>query len=209
LAQRTHALIIPLLNIGELVTNNPVRGPGRARFGAPFTLNLGKRGIRSIDTSYPGHYLITAGPLGDASNPPVAPNNFRLFTWTGNPRHAPIERLTTFPAGYNPEGAVLPAEPITDHTRIQFVSDDEQDACWKSFTTLAGQANQPVLRMLGLSNNIPRFELLLPPGQTVTIEYSTNSVDWRVLRTMTNSTSSTTVTDLTAPNSGRIYRARL
>ena len=76
MAQRTHALVVPLLNMGELVTNNPVRGPAKARFGTPFTINLGRRGIRSMDTSYPGNYLITAGPTGPASSPPVAPQQF-------------------------------------------------------------------------------------------------------------------------------------
>jgi hypothetical protein len=209
MAQRTHALVVPLLNMGELVTNNPVRGPGRARFGTPFTFNLGKRGIRSLDTSYAGNYLITAGPIGAASSPPVAPNNFRLYTWTGNAGHAPIERMTTFPAGYTPEGAILPATPIATNTVVQFVSDDDTLACWKSFTTLVGEANQPMLRMLAPSNNFPRFNVLLPPGQVVTIEYATNSTDWRVLRTLTNSSYSTTVTDVTATRADRFYRARL
>jgi hypothetical protein len=209
LAQRTHALVVPLLNMGELVTNNPVPGPGKARFGTPFTLNLGKRGIRSLDTSHPGNYLITAGPTGAASSPPVAPNNFRLYTWTGQPGHTPIERMTTFPNGYTPEGAILPAMTTTSNTVVQFVSDDDTVACWKSFTARIGEANQPVLRMLAPSNNFPRFNVLLPPGQVVTIEYTTNSTDWRVLRTITNQSQSTTVTDLSATNAARFYRARL
>ena len=209
MAQRTNALVIPLLNMGELITNNPVRGPGRARFGAPFTLNLRKRGIRSMDMSYPGNYLITSGPTGAASSPPVAPNNFRLYTWTGNRSHAPIERLTTFPDGYTPEGAILPATPIATNTVVQFVSDDEVDACWKSFTTLMGEANHPMLRMLAPSNGFPRFNVMLPPGQVVTIEYTTNSIDWRVLRILTNQSQSTTVTDTAATNATRIYRAKL
>lgn len=209
MAQRTHALVVPLLNMSELVTNNPVRGPGKARFGTPFTLNLGRRGIRSMDTSYPGNYLITAGPTGAASSPPVAPGNFRLFTWTGNPSNAPVERLTTFPSGYTPEGAILPAAPMASNTVVQFVSDDDTAACWRSFTATVGEANQPVLRMLAPSNNIARFQVMLPPGQVVTVEYTTNSIDWHVLRTITNQSSSTTVIDASATSSGRFYRAKL
>ncbi len=209
LAQRTHALVVPLLNIGELVTNNPVRGPGRARFGTPFTLDLGKRGIRSMDTGHPGNYLITAGPTGDASNPPVAPGNFRLFSWTGNPGHAPIERMTTFPGGYAPEGAILPLEPMSSDMVVQFVSDDDTVACWRSFTARLGEANQPVLRMLAPSNNISRLNLQLPPGQVVTIECSTNSIHWNVLCTITNQHQSTTVSDAAATNGVRFYRAKL
>ena len=206
-AQRTNALVVPLLNIAELVTNSPVPGPGKAKFGVPFTLKLGTRGIRSIDSSYAGNYLITAGPVADASSPPVAPNNFRLFTWTGHPTNAPIERFTDFPDGYSPEGAVLPASVITSNTVVQFVSDDAT-ACWKSFTTLAGVANQPALQMLAFSNNTARFNLLLQPTQTVTIEYSTNLSSWLVLRMLTNIGATTTVTDAPATNAKRFYRAR-
>jgi uncharacterized protein len=205
--QRTNALIVPLLNIADLVTNNPVPGPGKARFGTPFTLRLGQRGIRSLDSSHPGNYLIVAGPPGDTSSPPVAPNNFRIYTWTGKPANAPIERFTDFPDGYSPEGAVLPAEPITSNTVVQFVSDDST-ACWKSFTTLAGVANQPALQMLAPSNQVPRFNLLLSPTQAVTIEYSTNLSNWFLLRILTNTTPSTLVTDAPATNPSRFYRAR-
>ncbi|MFM2295508.1 MAG: hypothetical protein RLZZ350_1921 [Verrucomicrobiota bacterium] len=206
-AQRTNALIIPLLNIAELVTNNPVAGPGKAKFGVPFTLRLGARGIRSIDSSYAGNYLITAGPPGDASVPPAAPLNFRLFTWTGNSTNTPIERLTDFPDGYSPEGAVLPAAPIASNTVVQFVSDDSV-ACWKSFTALAGVANQPTLQMFALSNNLARFNLQLPTTQAVTLEYSTNFTNWLVLRTLTNTGATTIVTDAPATNTRRFYRAR-
>jgi hypothetical protein len=206
-AQRTNALIVPLLNLADLVTNSPVPGPGKARFGAPFTLNLGKRGIRSLDSSFAGNYLITAGPPGDTSVPPVAPSNFCLFTWTGYVSNAPIERLTTFPDGYSPEGAVLPAAPIASNTVILFVSDDTA-ACWKSFTALAGVANQPVLAMLAPSNNTTRFNLLLPTTQTVTIEYSTNLANWLVLRALTNTVPTTLVTDAPPANFRRFYRAR-
>lgn len=206
-SQRTNALIIPLLNIAELVTNNPVAGPGKAKFGPPFTLNLGTRGIRSIDSGYPGNYLITAGPIGDASSPPAPPLDFRLFTWTGNPSNAPIERLTTFPDGYSPEGAMPPAASITSNTAIQFVSDDSS-ACWKSFTALAGVANQPTLQMLAPSNNTSRINLLLPTTQAVTIEWTTNFADWTKLRTLTNSSAATIVTDAPATYDRRFYRAR-
>jgi hypothetical protein len=185
-----------------------VAGPGKAKFGVPFTLRLGTRGIRSIDSSYAGNYLITAGPPGDVSSPPVAPLDFRLFTWTGNPSNAPIEHFTTFPASYSPEGAVLPAAPITSNTVVQFVSDDSV-ACWQSFTALAGVANQPSLQMLApFTNGTARFNLLLQPTQTVTVEYSTNFSNWLVLRSLTNTGATTIVTDAPATNARRFYRAR-
>ncbi|MFM2081557.1 MAG: hypothetical protein RL380_248 [Verrucomicrobiota bacterium] len=206
-AQRTNALIVPLLNVAELVTNNPVAGPGKAKFGVPFTLRLGARGIRSLDSNHAGNFLITAGPPGDASSPPVAPLNFRLFTWTGQPTNAPIERLTDFPDGYSPEGAVPPTGALTSNTVVQFVSDDSA-ACWKSFTTLVGMANQPSLQMLAPSNNLTRFNLQLPTTQAVTVEYSSNFANWFTLRTLTNASSNTVLTDAPATNARRFYRAK-
>lgn len=63
------ALLIPLLNPGELIDG------GRARFGAPVEIDLDRRGIRSIErigTSY----VIAAGPTADAGS-------FALFRWSG------------------------------------------------------------------------------------------------------------------------------
>jgi hypothetical protein len=203
-AQRTNALVVTLLNIAEIVTNNTV---GKAKFGPPITLNLGNRGIRSMDSGYPGNFLICAGPAGDVSSPPANPNNFRLYTWTGNRSNAPIERFTTFPEGYSPEGAMLPAEPIASNTVIQFVSDDAA-TCWKSFTALAGTPNQPVLQMLAPSNNTAFFNLLLTPTQAVTVEWTTNFSNWTTLRKITNTSATTVVTDAPATNPDRFYRAR-
>ena len=135
-SRRTHALLVPLLNMPALVAGRPTAGVGLARFGAPITLDLGGRGVRSIDSSYPGHYLITAGPTADTSNPPVASYNFRLFTWTGEPGASPIEQTTEFPFGFSPEGAILPSGPITGSTVAQFVSDDGT-GCWRSWTAYA------------------------------------------------------------------------
>ena len=145
LAQRIQALMVPLLNMPALVAGSPTPGPGAAQFGTPFTLDLGGRGVRSVDSSYPGQYLITSGPTNDASNPPAAPYNFRLFTWSGNPAAAPIERTTEFPRGLSPEGAVMPAEVISDQTVAEFVSDDGGgNGCWRSFTTHVGSVRVDV-----------------------------------------------------------------
>jgi hypothetical protein len=206
--QRTNALVVPLLNIGELVTNSPVPGPGQARFGSPFTLRLGTRGVRSMDSSYPGNYLITAGPAGDVSTPPASPLNFRLFSWSGNPADTPIERLTTFPVDYSPEGAVLPAGQITTNTVVQFVSDDAS-ACWKSFTAQVGAANQPSLQILPvITNSTTQFNLLLAPTQTVTVEYSTNLSSWLPLKSVVSTNAVTPFVDSSATNTSRFYRAQ-
>jgi len=136
---RTAALIIPLTNMAALVAGNPTPGPGAALFGPPIVLPLGSRGIRSIDYTRPGQYLITAGPTDAVSNPPVAPLNFRLFTWSGYATSQPVERVTTFDASFSPEGCVLPNAPITAQTIAEFVSDDGGgNGCWRNMTTTVG-----------------------------------------------------------------------
>lgn len=64
------ALLIPLLNPGELVA-----GRGPARFGAAVPLDLGGRGVRDIERVGTG-YLIVAGPPADAGS-------FALYGWSG------------------------------------------------------------------------------------------------------------------------------
>ena len=68
------ALIVPLQNPAELIAGKT------ARFGTPIELDLGRRGIRSIE-QFDGGYLIVAGPTADAGT-------FALFKWSGNPGDA-------------------------------------------------------------------------------------------------------------------------
>lgn len=71
------ALLIPLLNPAQLV-----EGRGPARFGTAIRLDLGGRGLRSIERVDAG-YLIAAGPSADAGS-------FALFRWSGRPADAPV-----------------------------------------------------------------------------------------------------------------------
>lgn len=70
------ALLIPLLNPAELVD-----GRGPARFGAVIRLDLGGRGVRSIERVGNG-YLIAAGPPADTGT-------FAVYRWSGRPGDAP------------------------------------------------------------------------------------------------------------------------
>ena len=63
------ALVVPLENPGEVVVGK------RARLGEAFELNLGRRGIRSIEL-VDGRYLIAAGPTADEGS-------FALYRWSG------------------------------------------------------------------------------------------------------------------------------
>ncbi|MDR7267718.1 hypothetical protein J2X20_000347 [Pelomonas saccharophila] len=71
------ALIIPLLNPAALV-----EGKGPARFGSAIRLDLGGRGVRSLERIGNG-YLIVAGPTGDEGT-------FALFRWSGKPIDMPV-----------------------------------------------------------------------------------------------------------------------
>lgn len=116
---RAKALIVPVQNFATLAIGNGP--PGSARFGAPIELNLGRRGIRSIECT-PAGCLIIAGPPGKASD--VAPYDFKLFTWTGNAADRPEQRAASL-TGLNPESIVeLPLAPWTPASQVQLLSDN-------------------------------------------------------------------------------------
>jgi hypothetical protein len=70
------ALVVPLRNPGEVINGMP------ARFGTPIELDLGHRGIRSIEL-VGGSYLIVAGP-------PANRGSFALYRWSSQPSDAPV-----------------------------------------------------------------------------------------------------------------------
>jgi hypothetical protein len=85
----TPALLVPVLNFDSLVVDGQPgsRPQGAASFGAPIFLDLGGRSIRSIERGSDGVYLIVAGPADYATE--IAPSDFRLFVWSGDPNAAP------------------------------------------------------------------------------------------------------------------------
>jgi hypothetical protein len=70
------AIVVPLLNPAELVD-----GKASARIGTVIRLDLGGRGVRSIERVGSG-YLIAAGP-------PADDGSFALFRWSGKAGDAP------------------------------------------------------------------------------------------------------------------------
>ena len=115
---RTHALIVPVLNFASLAVGTGP--PGSTVFGAPIELDLYGRGIRSMEC-VGSNYLIVAGIPGDF--PGEYPNDFRIYTWTGNPADPPQERATDL-RGLNPEGIVeLPQPPWTPNSLVHLVTD--------------------------------------------------------------------------------------
>ena len=100
------ALLIPLLNPGELIDG------GRARFGAPVEIDLDRRGIRSIErigTSY----VIAAGPTADAGS-------FALFRWSGRAGEAAAMITGSDLRDLRPEALFA----IPGGKRVQVLSDD-------------------------------------------------------------------------------------
>jgi hypothetical protein len=71
------ALVIPLLNPAALVD-----GKGPARFGAALQLDLGGRGVRSLERVGNG-YRIVAGPPADTGT-------FAVYRWSGRPGDAAV-----------------------------------------------------------------------------------------------------------------------
>jgi len=94
-----------------------VTGGERARLGQPLLLALGKLGIRSLERSPGGEWLIVAGPTGDVGEA------FRLYAWSG--AAAPPRLLRTIPAAeLRPEAVVAPAPG-----KLLLLSDDGTDTC--------------------------------------------------------------------------------
>lgn len=70
------ALVVPIDNPAEVVAG------ARARLGAPIALELGGRGIRSMEL-VGSAYVIVAGPIADRGS-------FALFRWSGAADDAPV-----------------------------------------------------------------------------------------------------------------------
>jgi hypothetical protein len=120
-ANRLYSLIVPVLNFTNMAVKSGI--VGSAQFGAPIELDLGGRGVRSIEGTG-NNYLIIAGPPGDINDDMPPPRDFKLYTWTGNAADRPQERGADL-TGLNPEGIIqLPAPPWTATTQFEILSDN-------------------------------------------------------------------------------------
>ena len=89
------ALLVPLDNPAEVLF-----GGQRARLGTPVELDLGGRGIRSIEGVADG-YLIVAGPTADEGS-------FALYRWSGKPQDAPQPLAGVALGSLRPEALFAP-----------------------------------------------------------------------------------------------------
>jgi hypothetical protein len=126
------ALIVPVLNYDAVLTASaaPI-------LGTAIELDLGGRGIRSIDKNAAGQYIVLAGPAGGASAD-VA-NDFRLYTWDGQTdgngqaihlveRAADLDALRDGTGG-SFESLVEVPDNLTDGTWVQLLQDNG-DTVW-------------------------------------------------------------------------------
>jgi predicted extracellular nuclease len=126
------AIVVPVTNIGALVTANPTTGI-TAAFGTALRWDLGGRGIREIRRSAANQYLIIAGPPSEGTG---GAGEFRFYTWDGNPASTPLLRagsLDSVAAAGKPEAIVEVAEPLTS---VQVLT-DSGDNVWYGDGTIA------------------------------------------------------------------------
>jgi predicted extracellular nuclease len=177
---RNRALLIPVTNFTALVSASPAAGP--AAFGVPVLLDLGGRAIRSIDRAADGRYLIVAGPHDAVTG--VAPKDFRLFRWSGNPADAPemfLTDLTARAAVGSYEGIVrLPSSLLAGQT-VELLTDEGDTNFYGTGTICKELPNPewmkarvetftlegPVTRIHAVQGAGPTSPLV---GQTVTVE---------------------------------------
>ncbi|WP_170304754.1 DUF3616 domain-containing protein [Croceicoccus estronivorus] len=96
----------------------------RPRFSAPFLLDLGGRGIRSIEADPAGGYIVVAGPVDTG-------RNFALYHWDGQSPAQPAADQAGW-QDFVPESAVF----LTSDT-LMVMSDDGTDRCKTAANTSA------------------------------------------------------------------------
>jgi methionine-rich copper-binding protein CopC len=132
---RDKALIVAVENYKDLISGEATTPV----FGEAIELNLGGRGIRSIDKAADGSgYLIIAGPSGGATD--EVTNDFRLYTWDGLSTSQPVELDNNLDAllaatGGSFESIVSPAS-ILPGTQIQLLQDNG-DTIWAGQTDVS------------------------------------------------------------------------
>jgi predicted extracellular nuclease len=182
----TKALIVPVTNFTTLLSANGGT-QGTSTFGAPIELDLGGRGIREIRKNAANQYVIIAGSAGTEG---VAPNDFQLYTWTGNPTDAPLFRttdLTALNVGGSFESIVEVPTTLTNTSQLQLLVDngstvfynDGQDA--KSVPVNFQKSRSEIV---ALGNSIVKIHDIQGAGTTAALTGS-QSIEGIVTRAFT------------------------
>jgi hypothetical protein len=106
------AILVPLINPEAVIG-----GTARAAFADPFLLDLGQRGVRSIDR-IGERCVIVAGPF-DKVSPSAPGGDFAVFTWSGARNEKPKQIVSDL-GGLNPEGV----HEIPGTKDVHILSDD-------------------------------------------------------------------------------------
>jgi hypothetical protein len=101
------ALVVPLLNPGEVIEGRP------PRLGPALRLDLEGLGIRDIARAG-DRYVVVAGPAEGGGR-------HRLFAWSGDAR-APVEIRKGFPRGFAAEGLVV--DDLPGARTVEVLSDE-------------------------------------------------------------------------------------
>ncbi|MGC3957061.1 MAG: DUF3616 domain-containing protein [Verrucomicrobiota bacterium] len=173
---RNFALVVPVLNFATLAMSN---GPsGSAVFGAPIEMDLYGRGIRSMEGNTNG-YIIVAGPAG--ANPGDYPQDFRLYTWSGNPAEQPQQRAADL-SGLNPEGIVeLPPAPWSNSTSVPILSDNGASVFYGDGVAAK---SLPVANFKKCRTDLVVLGAVVPPAPVITATSLSGvnlTVTWRAL----------------------------
>ena len=192
---RTNALIIPLLNLPQLVIGSPAPGP--ARFGRPIELFLDRRGIRSIESVSNG-FVMVAGTTTNSGT-------FRIYTWSGNTNDPALERQANFTV-VQPEGLIV-ASSIETGSEIQLISEGG-NSFRSQFVTIGTPV--PQLANTLMAQGTFRFLVFGRPGGIYDIERSENGGPWTYVSSIQIApTGQTEWSDTSMSTQGRrLYRAR-
>ncbi len=130
-SDRNRSLIVPITNFDTFMGATPT-------FGTPIELDLGGRGIRSIECNTHGCIIIAGS--SDSSG------NFALYTWSGDANDKPELRSATLSGEGSFEGIVeLPSSDFMgsngDTKTIQVIRDNG-DTDWYGTTTKAKKLEQ-------------------------------------------------------------------
>lgn len=151
---RSKALIVPVTNYAALVAGAQTV----AIFGTRIELDLGGRGIRSLEKGSDGKYLILAGPAAGASK--SIDRNFALYTWSGLPTDDPVELDNDLDAlrkvsGGSFESIVEIAGAVATGTTVQLLTDNG-DSVWPNKTVASKDLPVAEQRFQGFSFKLGR-----------------------------------------------------
>jgi hypothetical protein len=164
------AMLIPVTNFAQLPTSgNP--GTVSAKFGAPIFFDLGGLGVRDIKENADGQYLIIAGTADDSNS------GFVLYSWDGNPAHAPQktgDALPQLPTASNLgawETIVSVPDPLVAGAPVKLLQDDGDVDFYNSGLTSKTGEQTDLQKNLGLDF---AYEAPSPLATTTSVTASAN-----------------------------------